>query len=180
MTKRRNFSDKFKAAVALEALRGDKPLTLSHVNPQSSALSFRRETAAKRALGMQLPQPTCVAHISFATRHILGVSGVHQDHLKAMRLQNLERWYPINAGRIRRCSGDAARLYGPVALETLKIGTTAINDFEDAEIAFLNVDQAQTPAHMPDLVPLVTAWRQGAAGSGFIPKQSLGVPLLPL
>ena len=33
MTKRRNFSDKFKAAVALEALRGDKPLTLSHVNP---------------------------------------------------------------------------------------------------------------------------------------------------
>ena len=74
-----------------------------------------------------------------------------------MRLQNLGRWYPINAGRIHRCSGDAARLYGPVALETLKIATTPIIDFEDAEIAFLNVDQAQTPAHMPDLVPLVTA-----------------------
>ena len=40
MTKRRNFSDKFKAAVALEALRGDKTV---------------QEIAAKRQL-YQTPQ----------------------------------------------------------------------------------------------------------------------------
>ena len=59
--------------------------------------------------------------------------------------------------------------YGPVALETLKIGTTPITDFEDVEIEFLNVDQAQTLAHMPDLAPMVTAWRQGAAALSLYP-----------
>lgn len=52
--------------------------------------------------------------------------------------------------------------HGPVALETLKIGTTDITDFEDVEIEFLNVDQAQTLSHIPDLAPMVKAWRQGA------------------
>ena len=59
--------------------------------------------------------------------------------------------------------------YGPVALETLKIGTTPITDFEEVEIEFLNVDQAQTLAHMPDLAPMVTAWRQGAAALSLYP-----------
>jgi hypothetical protein len=59
--------------------------------------------------------------------------------------------------------------YGPVALETLKIGTTPITDFEDVEIEFLNVDQAQTLAHMPDLAPMVTAWRQGATALSLYP-----------
>ncbi len=51
--------------------------------------------------------------------------------------------------------------YGPVALETLKIGTTPITDFEDVEIEFLNVDRAETLRHMPELAPMVAAWRQG-------------------
>jgi hypothetical protein len=44
MTKRRNFSDKFKAAVALEALRGDKTV---------------QEISAKRQLHL-LPAGVCV------------------------------------------------------------------------------------------------------------------------
>lgn len=52
--------------------------------------------------------------------------------------------------------------YGPVALETLKIGTTPITDFEDVEIEFLNVDEAETLRHMPELAPMVTGWRTGA------------------
>lgn len=45
--------------------------------------------------------------------------------------------------------------YGPVALETLKIGTTPITDFDGVEIEFLNVDRDETLKHMPDLAPLV-------------------------
>ncbi len=41
--------------------------------------------------------------------------------------------------------------YGPVALESLKIGTTPISEFEGVEIEFLNVDKDLTLAHMPEL-----------------------------
>ncbi|MBO9398728.1 hypothetical protein J7400_18805 [Shimia sp. R9_2] len=59
--------------------------------------------------------------------------------------------------------------YGPVALETLKIGTTPITDFEDIEIEFLNVDQAETLKHMPDLAPMVKAWRTGTQHMSLYP-----------
>lgn len=59
--------------------------------------------------------------------------------------------------------------YGPVALETLRIGTTPITEFEGVELEFLNVDQAETLAHMPDLAPMVTAWRQGNEAMSLYP-----------
>ena len=51
--------------------------------------------------------------------------------------------------------------YGPVALESLKIGTTPITDFDGVELEFLNVDKAATLAKLPDLAPLVKNWRSG-------------------
>ncbi len=51
--------------------------------------------------------------------------------------------------------------YGPVALETLKIGTTPITDFDGVEIEFLNVDQTRTLQNIPQLADKVTAWRSG-------------------
>lgn len=59
--------------------------------------------------------------------------------------------------------------YGPVALETLNIGTTPITEFEGVEIEFLNVDQAETLEHMPELADLVTAWRTGDAALSLYP-----------
>jgi hypothetical protein len=59
--------------------------------------------------------------------------------------------------------------YGPVVLETLKIGTTPITEFEGVEIEFLNVDEARTLEHMPELAPLVTAWRTGDAALSLYP-----------
>ena len=59
--------------------------------------------------------------------------------------------------------------HGPVALETLRIGTTPITEFEGVELEFLNVDQDQTLAKMPDLAPMVTAWRQGDAALSLYP-----------
>mgnify|MGYP000211837526 CR=1 FL=1 len=59
--------------------------------------------------------------------------------------------------------------YGPVALETLRIGTTPITEFEGVELEFLNVDQTETLKHMPDLAPMVTAWRQGAEPMALYP-----------
>ncbi|MEQ3726274.1 MAG: IS3 family transposase [Tateyamaria sp.] len=60
MTKRRNFSDKFKAAVALEALRGDKTV---------------QEIAAKRQL-----HPTQVS--TWKRQAIEGMAGVFSDKIK--------------------------------------------------------------------------------------------------
>ena len=59
--------------------------------------------------------------------------------------------------------------FGPVALETLNIGTTPITEFEGVEIEFLNVDQAQTLAHMPELADKVIAWRGGDAALSLYP-----------
>jgi transposase len=60
MTKRRNFSDQFKAAVALEALRGDKTV---------------QEIAAKRQL-----HPTQVS--TWKRQAIEGMAGVFSDKVK--------------------------------------------------------------------------------------------------
>ena len=64
MTKRRNFSDTFKATVALEALRGDKTV---------------QEIAAKRQL-----HPTQVS--SWKRQAIEGMAGVFSD--KAKKVEN--------------------------------------------------------------------------------------------
>jgi transposase len=60
MTKRRNFSDQFKATVALEALRGDKTV---------------QEIAAKRQL-----HPTQVS--TWKRQAIEGMAGVFSDKVK--------------------------------------------------------------------------------------------------
>ena len=59
--------------------------------------------------------------------------------------------------------------YGPIALETLRIGTTPITELEGVELEFLNVDEAETLANMPELAPLVTAWRQGTEAMSLYP-----------
>lgn len=63
MTKRRNFSDKFKAAVSLEALRGDKTV---------------QEIAAKRQL-----HPTQVS--TWKRQAIEGMANVFSDKVKRLR-----------------------------------------------------------------------------------------------
>jgi transposase len=62
MTKRRNFSDKFKATVTLEALRGDKTV---------------QEIAAKRRL-----HPTQVS--TWKRQAIEGMAGVFSDKIKEL------------------------------------------------------------------------------------------------
>ena len=65
MTKRRNFSDQFKAAVALEALRGDKTV---------------QEIAAKRQL-----HPTQVS--TWKRQAIEGMAGFSQTRSKRPRIR---------------------------------------------------------------------------------------------
>lgn len=52
--------------------------------------------------------------------------------------------------------------HGPIALETLKIGTTDIWDFAGIEVEFLNVDQTETLARIPQLASITRAWRTGS------------------
>ncbi|VCU58280.1 Phage tail fiber protein  len=53
--------------------------------------------------------------------------------------------------------------YGPVALESLKIGTTPITEFDGVTLEFLNVDQALTLQNIPELANLnIEGWRTGS------------------
>ncbi len=68
MTKRRSFSDNYKAAVALEALRGDKTV---------------QEIAAKRQL-----HPTQVS--TWKRQVIEGMAGVFSDKVKKVQTEDVE------------------------------------------------------------------------------------------
>ncbi|UWQ77602.1 hypothetical protein K3725_09725 [Leisingera sp. S132] len=59
--------------------------------------------------------------------------------------------------------------HGPVALEELKIGTTPIWEFSGVELEFLNVDSAETLSRIPQIAPLVKAWRSGAEALDLYP-----------
>ena len=72
MTKRRNFSDKFKAGVALEALRGDKTV---------------QEIAAKRQL-----HPTQVS--TWKRQAIEGMASVFSDKVK--KAENKGSWQLVS------------------------------------------------------------------------------------
>ena len=67
MTKRRNFSDKFKAAVSLEALRGDKTV---------------QEIAAQRQL-----HPTQLS--TWKRQALDGMAGVFSDKVKKAKIKEL-------------------------------------------------------------------------------------------
>jgi len=58
--------------------------------------------------------------------------------------------------------------HGPVALETLKIGTTDITEFDDVQLEFLNVDKDRTLANMPDLANLITPKTSEATQPNFL------------
>ena len=66
--------------------------------------------------------------------------------------------------------------WGPLALENLRIGTTPIAEFEDVEIEFLNVDQAQTLTSIPSLAPMVKAWRTGSDAMTLYPDDVFEEP----
>ena len=87
-----------------------EPFPLPHVGAQGGDLRLRAETATEQPVGMQLAQPSRIAHIGFAARHVLGVAGIHEDDLEAMRFQDLEGWDPVNARRFHGHAGDAAGL----------------------------------------------------------------------
>ena len=82
---------------------------LAHVSPQGGDLRHGTETATQQAIGLQLAQPSGVADIGFASWHILGIAGIHEDDLEAMRLKDLEGRDPVNTGRLHCYAGDTTR-----------------------------------------------------------------------
>lgn len=51
--------------------------------------------------------------------------------------------------------------WGPVCLEEILLGTTPITEYEDIEVEFLNVEQAETEANISGLSAITRAWRTG-------------------
>lgn len=79
--------------------------------------------------------------------------------------------YSETVGRDLYYRGRMTFGYGPVALETLNLGTTPIWEYEGVELEFLNVDEATTLANMPELANLVS----GKSQETVEPKHRLGI-----
>jgi hypothetical protein len=56
---------------------------------------------------VQALQPCSVADVRFATRYILSISRIDQDHLKAVSFKHFIGRNPVNTGRFHRDSRDA-------------------------------------------------------------------------
>ena len=62
---------------------------------------------------MQLLQPPAILHVAFTARHVLGASGIDQQHLKARFFERLEQRNPVDARRFHRHG------FNPAAFEPL-------------------------------------------------------------
>ena len=56
---------------------------------------------------MELLQPLCVVNVGLAPGDILDVTGIHEQHLEALRLEDLEHRHPVDARRLHRDGRDA-------------------------------------------------------------------------
>lgn len=87
----------------------DQTFLLAQIGAQGGDLGLRPETAPQKAIGMQLAQPTGVADIGLAARHILGVARIHEDHIEPMPLENFEGRDPIDPSGVH---GDVCHATG--------------------------------------------------------------------
>ena len=109
-----------------------------------------------------IPPPTQVAKED--PRYFLtGTSNQAQPYSPYPTVLGRHRMFPVKtaAGYTETVGQDVylrERMtlgYGPVALESLKIGNTDITDFDGVEIEFLNVDKDLTLANIPDIETLL-------------------------
>jgi hypothetical protein len=70
--------------------------------PQTSERLARTKTGAQQSVLVKLLQPLRIVDVGFASRHVLDVSGVYQQHLKSARLENFIHRYPVDPGRFHR------------------------------------------------------------------------------
>lgn len=143
----------------------------------TSALGVSLVTAGVTVAGSLLmnqllapPQPRLVAQQSTAPRYDIGGSGNRAALYEPVPLVvGRHQMFPVKtATPYTSTNGTDVWLYermsfgyGPVALETLKIGETPIEQFSDVQIEFRNVDRTQTLARYPGIGSKVTAWRSG-------------------
>jgi hypothetical protein len=85
-----------------------EPLPLTQIGAQRRDLSIRAEATAQQTVRMELAQPSGIAHICFAPRHVLGVTRIDQNDLEPVLLKNLVGRDPIDPRRFHRHTGHAA------------------------------------------------------------------------
>ena len=84
----------------------DLPLPLAQIGAQRHHVLTRTEAAAQQTELMKLLEPLGIVDVRLAAWNLLHVSGVDQQHLQALGLQNLEHRDPVHARRLHRHGGD--------------------------------------------------------------------------
>ena len=91
MTKRRNFSDKFKAVVALEALRGDKTVQEIAATLRTSGIKSSHWRAGRSVEILAREFEPCAATIAGWIKQAEIVAGVRDDGLISLEREELAR-----------------------------------------------------------------------------------------
>ena len=85
----------------------DEPFAMAQVGAQPDDPVARAEAAPEQPVLMELLQPLRIVHVGLAARDMLDVARVHQEHLEAARLENLEHRNPVHARRLHGDGRDA-------------------------------------------------------------------------
>lgn len=83
-----------------------QPVSLAHAGTLRRDLRLGSEAAAQQAVRVELAQLPRIADIGFATGHVLGVTGGHQDYIEASGCEDLKRRDSVDACRFHRHAGD--------------------------------------------------------------------------
>ncbi|MCK7517044.1 MAG: hypothetical protein MZV64_04635 [Ignavibacteriales bacterium] len=87
----------------------DQRGAVPHIGPQRHDGGRGAETAAQESVDVEIPEPLAVGDVTLAPRHVADVAGIHQQHLEAVRLQNVKDRDPIHAGGFHGHVRDATR-----------------------------------------------------------------------
>ena len=70
-----------------------KPLPLAQIGAQRCDFGIRAEAAPQQTVGMELAQPSGIADVCFAPRHVLGVTRINQNNLEPVLLKRRVFWF---------------------------------------------------------------------------------------
>ena len=80
----------------------DHPLSKAQIRPQLSDAGAGVKASAKKSVLVKLLQPLSIIDVCLSSRHVLHVASVHQKHLEAASLENLEDGDPVHARGLHR------------------------------------------------------------------------------
>jgi hypothetical protein len=86
----------------------DQTLELPQIRSQSRHTCLGAEAPLQQPVTLNTLEPSCIAHIRFASRDILDIAGIYKDYVKTMLLKDFISRDPVNTCGIHRYTDNAS------------------------------------------------------------------------